>query len=171
MLQDHAFESRVPFDAELVSDLTVLRDEVVRDFWASRLYDAPQELIRFVSKKLTLDNLGNLARKVLAHPHAEVIPKVVPGVLGEAGAENWSLRVLALRREFATYASEEMRRRMEEASSQSFDDLLQRLDRALDGPGGTYLAHEIRDRFPAALIGEFQATSISPRKWASTWRS
>ncbi|HSO66961.1 MAG TPA: UvrD-helicase domain-containing protein, partial [Desulfatirhabdiaceae bacterium] len=39
-----------------------------------------------------------------------------------------------------------------------FDDLIIRLDHALQKPGGNHLAHQIRLRFPAALIDEFQDT-------------
>lgn len=39
-----------------------------------------------------------------------------------------------------------------------FDDLLSRLDRALQGPGGERLAQLIREQFPVALIDEFQDT-------------
>ncbi|WP_075183165.1 exodeoxyribonuclease V subunit beta [Pantoea sp. 1.19] len=39
-----------------------------------------------------------------------------------------------------------------------FDDLLSRLDEALAAPGGEALAQRIRQRFPVALIDEFQDT-------------
>lgn len=39
-----------------------------------------------------------------------------------------------------------------------FDDLLSKLDEALQQPGGTLLADTIRARFPVALIDEFQDT-------------
>ena len=42
-----------------------------------------------------------------------------------------------------------------------FDDLLSRLDRALQGPGGERLAQLIREEFPVALIDEFQ--DVSPQ--------
>ena len=47
---------------------------------------------------------------------------------------------------------------MEEANTQSFDDLLHRLDEALAGPAGAALAERIRGRFHAVLIDEFQDT-------------
>ena len=40
----------------------------------------------------------------------------------------------------------------------SFDDMLQRLDEALQGSGGPALARRIRQQFPVALIDEFQDT-------------
>ena len=51
MLQEHAFESGVPFDAELVTDQAPLRDEVVRDFWAREMHDAPQRSSATCSKR------------------------------------------------------------------------------------------------------------------------
>lgn len=39
-----------------------------------------------------------------------------------------------------------------------FDDMLTRLDQALQGPSGTRLAEVIRQQFPVALIDEFQDT-------------
>jgi exodeoxyribonuclease V beta subunit len=54
----------------------------------------------------------------------------------------------------------EVRRRHEAANTQSFDDLLYRLRDALraDTARGGDLAHQIRERFRAALIDEFQDT-------------
>lgn len=49
---------------------------------------------------------------------------------------------------------EEKRRRAE----MGFDDMLVRLDSALQGPGGERLAALIREQFPVALIDEFQDT-------------
>ncbi len=46
---------------------------------------------------------------------------------------------------------------------QSFDDLLTRLDSALEGPAGERLASRVADSFPAALIDEFQDTD--PVQW------
>ncbi len=49
---------------------------------------------------------------------------------------------------------QEKRRRAE----MGFDDMLQRLDKALGGPAGERLAGLIREQFPVALIDEFQDT-------------
>ncbi len=67
-------------------------------------------------------------------------------------------RLMQLRLDLVDYARGEVRRRMEEANTQSFDDLLHRLDEALAGPAGAALAERIRGRFRAALIDEFQDT-------------
>jgi exodeoxyribonuclease V beta subunit len=52
----------------------------------------------------------------------------------------------------------DVRRRHEAANTQSFDDLLYRLRDGLRGDGGGVLARQIRERFHAALIDEFQDT-------------
>jgi len=46
----------------------------------------------------------------------------------------------------------------QQRSEMGFDDLLTRLDRALQGPRGEQLAATIRRQFPVALIDEFQDT-------------
>jgi exodeoxyribonuclease V beta subunit len=51
------------------------------------------------------------------------------------------------------FAEEQARR-----AQMGFDDLLTRLDAALQGPNGPRLAERIRTQFPVALIDEFQDT-------------
>ena len=53
----------------------------------------------------------------------------------------------------ARFAAEQQRR-----AQMGFDDLLTRLDRALQGDNGARLAERIRSAFPVALIDEFQDT-------------
>ena len=258
MLQDYAFESRVAFDARLLSDQDLLRDEVVRDFWARKVATAPRWFVELlVHEKIGFERLSRLARKVAEGPTLEVVPKRVAAAeldpvlatwrlawrraatlwrdqretilarleepevlhkvpygrsrerfapvldveLGEERpwiAKRWDdLRCLtpavlqqktrtrrttprheffeacaklieaeaaledaarphALRLQLALveYVREELRRRKEQAHVQSFDDLLHRLDEALDRD----LAGRIRAKFGAALIDEFQDT-------------
>jgi exodeoxyribonuclease V beta subunit len=56
------------------------------------------------------------------------------------------------------YARAEARRRKLEGGLVSFDDLLQQMSEALQGPHGEHLAKSIRRKYPAALIDEFQDT-------------
>jgi exodeoxyribonuclease V beta subunit len=67
-------------------------------------------------------------------------------------------RVLALRRGLVDYARDQVLRRRRERGVHSFDDLLHQLGGALAGAGGDALAHAVRERYPAALIDEFQDT-------------
>ncbi len=65
---------------------------------------------------------------------------------------------VGLQAEFFAWALREMKRRKVQRNVLSFEDLLTRLDEALDGEGGEALAVAIRERFKAALVDEFQDT-------------
>lgn len=56
------------------------------------------------------------------------------------------------------YGRQELPRRKAERKAQYFDDLLTRLKAALAGPAGDALATDLRRRYRAALIDEFQDT-------------
>ena len=259
MLQEHAFESGVPFDAQLVTDQAPLRNEVVRDFWARDLHSAPQQFVRYLrQEKVTPASLTRLAQTAVAHPDIPVLPQEVETIaapldawqaaqarvaelwrdrrdeivrkLADSGALKANMyppesirtiwvpqidaslaagvatrfekfdklttealaratkkshatpthaffdacdalsvvdaalenalanRLLRLQLDLVRYARREVPQRNQGANTQSFDDLLQRLDAALAGPGGATLAARIRSRFRAALVDEFQDT-------------
>jgi exodeoxyribonuclease V beta subunit len=163
VLQEHAFESGVPFDTELVGDQRLLVDEIVRDFWTRELYDAPPELVTFLQgKKVTPTTLLPLARTASAHPHMRVLPTRpldLDGALAAGGdPDALQARLRQLEIDLIAYVRVELQRREREANTQSFDDLLQRLDSALHGAGGAELAARLCRRFPVALVDEFQDT-------------
>jgi exodeoxyribonuclease V beta subunit len=64
----------------------------------------------------------------------------------------------ALRAEFFGYAREQLRERKLTRNVISYEDLLTRLEEALNAQGGDELAASIRGRYQAALIDEFQDT-------------
>jgi exodeoxyribonuclease V beta subunit len=66
--------------------------------------------------------------------------------------------VQCLKEELARHVRRELPIRTSERQSQSFDDLLFDLGRALRGPRGRALAAAVRRRHPAALIDEFHDT-------------
>jgi exodeoxyribonuclease V beta subunit len=72
--------------------------------------------------------------------------------------------VLRFKLDLLGYLREELPRRTGRQRQLSFDDLLDRLHAALHGPRGQELARSIRERYPAALIDEFQDTD--PRQLA-----
>jgi len=78
VLQEQAFESSVPFDAELLTDERPLREEVLRDFWVRTLARADD---RFVAHLATIglrpSTLAGLARKVLSDPQLRIVPPTV----------------------------------------------------------------------------------------------
>ena len=283
VLQQHAFESGVGFDVELITDQRPLLEEIVHDFWARQVYPAPLYLVRAIRKsglrpglrqvqgKSGGDLLG-LADRVTARPDMPVLPdraeleagggelgaaleaavaafaaekealrlswetsgaqvrtllhqttalnrtsyrqdrvtgwldgigaylgaagdptdpvplpsplvKLTPAVLEKGTKKNQAppkhgffvdaeRLVLAWQRlqetlgraersielDLVDYARAELPKRKEAAETQSFDDLLHQLDRALAGASRHSLAEAVRGRFRAALIDEFQDT-------------
>jgi exodeoxyribonuclease V beta subunit len=152
MLQEHAFESGVAFDIELLADQRPLIDEIVLDFWVRELHAAPDDLVQHVlAKNGPLASLKQLADLASLHPEIEA--------LGPAAAENDpETRWRRLQIECMAWVRQELQRRKRAAHVQSFDDLLQRLAEALRSDRGPALAARIRQRLPAALIDEFQDT-------------
>jgi exodeoxyribonuclease V beta subunit len=68
---------------------------------------------------------------------------------------------IAFKRQFMAYAREALSTRKIDQRVLFFDDLIQNLDRALQGSGAKLLASRIRERYPAALIDEFQDTDLA----------
>jgi len=66
--------------------------------------------------------------------------------------------LIALRQEAGRYGPAEFERRKMEKNLFAYDDLLQRLQQALQGRSREMLSRQILGRFPAALIDEFQDT-------------
>lgn len=63
-----------------------------------------------------------------------------------------------LQLEFVQFARTELPKRKAQRKIQHFDDLLTRLNDTLSGPNGDALAEDLRRRYQAALIDEFQDT-------------
>ena len=161
VLDEHAFESGSAFDTELIGDERLLIDEVVRDFWTRELFAAPPELVQALSDaKRSPTTLAQLARIAALHPGLSIVPEhpSIDLAAGGAVADTAPARVRQFEIDAVAYAGAELRRRKQERNRQSFNDLLQRLDAALQGGAGAALAAEIRTRMPVALIDEFQDT-------------
>ena len=69
--------------------------------------------------------------------------------------------LIAFKKRLMAYARAELHTRKTDQGICFFDDLIQNLDRALQGRGAKLLANRIRDRYPAALIDEFQDTDMA----------
>jgi exodeoxyribonuclease V beta subunit len=157
VIEEHAFESAAPFDLELITDQTAMLDEVVRDFWARELFGASREFVRHLqdTEKLGPEQLLPLAALAVAHPDLRVLPARDALPPGDADLR---ARALTLRLDLIDYARTELARRKADAGVQFFDDLLQRVDAALAGRNRERFAMQVRARYPAALIDEFQDT-------------
>ncbi len=117
--------------------------------WASIAtedYDIPKELERFRQSVLT-------AKTTKGAPPAHPLFDALDRFFEQALTLRELIFVLALD-EIRQALEQEKRRRGE----MGFDDLLSRFDRALLGPNGEALAQLVRERYPVAMIDEFQDT-------------
>ncbi|MBU0728591.1 MAG: exodeoxyribonuclease V subunit beta [Proteobacteria bacterium] len=118
----------------------------------------------------TVDFFDKFEKFTTGHIEASVKKGHVPPVhpffdvcenLGQARSRLLDLydkRVKHLRRKVIEFIRRELLVRKRQESLYSFDDLLSELSRALAGPSGKSIADNIRKKFPAAMIDEFQDT-------------
>jgi exodeoxyribonuclease V beta subunit len=151
MLHDGALSARMEFDAELVPDLSELRDDVLYDFWQERFADAPRELCeRLRETGMRPQYLRRVLNELTRHPSAAPVPE--PDGTGEVRA------ALELVHDFARVVPERLARAKDRRAVIGFEDLLSRLAAALDGERGRALSLAMRARFGAVLVDEFQDT-------------
>src|SRR5437870_5986775 len=172
VLADRAFESGVPFEAELVTDQSRFLHEVVDDFWRAHFYTDDSIMAGVLRERLTPARLVELLNQLTNNPTLRVSPpsenraalekKITE--LCRAGADPEEFTELAgrfvvsLQAEFCEWARGEFPPRKSDRRVQSFDDMLTRLDEALRGERGKQLRKSLRERFNVALVDEFQDT-------------
>jgi exodeoxyribonuclease V beta subunit len=118
---------------------------------AAGLFDAFR---KFTSSKLTTATKKN--KTTPEHPFFELCEKLT-GLQTDLHRLLDSY-LLALQNKLLFYFKNEFPVRKKKANIYSFDDLLRRLHDALTGSTGRSLARTIGDKYPAALIDEFQDT-------------
>jgi exodeoxyribonuclease V beta subunit len=75
MLNDHAFESGTRFDTTLVTDPKPLFEEVARDFWRLRFYEAKPLLPKLaMAWKRSLEDWVELLERTRSHPDLVILP-------------------------------------------------------------------------------------------------
>src|SRR5881392_1151240 len=172
ILADRAFESGVLFETELVTDQSRFVHEVADDFWRAHFYSDDSIMAGLERERLTPARLVELLVQLTNNPSLRVSPpsenraalekKIAelcraggnPGEIAQL-AERF---IVSLQSEFCEWARKELRRRKTDRRVQSFDDMLTRLDEALRGERGSELRKSLRERFPVALVDEFQDT-------------
>ncbi len=76
VLQEHAFDSGTAFNVEMVADQTALVDEVVRDFVAAHLHEAPEYVLDEIWGSHGYSGLTRFAALVAGQPDLVVAPPV-----------------------------------------------------------------------------------------------
>ena len=75
MLHDQAFESRMLFDTELVTETDDIKQEIIDDFWRTRFYNAPPVLVDYVlTRRISPESFAAELAQHLANPFLDVIP-------------------------------------------------------------------------------------------------
>ncbi|MEY4550739.1 MAG: helicase/exodeoxyribonuclease beta subunit [Pseudomonadota bacterium] len=132
--------------------------------WAGRVsaFFAHDAATQFLALPDCFDRFGSA--KLLAYGGTDLVDHELvlacDRVLVEHGRLRAALDADVLRYKLALldYVQKELPRRSAAQRQLSFDDLLSRLHAALMGPAGPELARSIRERYPTALIDEFQDT-------------
>lgn len=160
VLRDHAFETGAPFESELLLDDSSLKEEVIADFWAKELTNAEPSVVELVAaSKLLPSKCAALADLIGRHPGIRLAGSLESPSpeIGRGNGDGAEI-VRGFRRRLIEFLRSELPRRKASLGVVSFDDLLEQLHTALRGPHGPVLARSLRERFPAALIDEFQDT-------------
>ena len=139
------------------SDVIIARacDEVER--WLAA--DLPPLAFSNDTRKLTPTVLAGKTRKnaeTPTHPVFDACAELADAL--QAQERDFACQRGALRARLLVAAGEALETLKRERREHSYDDLLLDLGRALEGPGGEALATLLRERYPAALVDEFQDT-------------
>ena len=115
----------------------------------------PQGLAKTGLKNHTPDNLADKVKGDGPLPHHPAFDAIAELLAFSTDLPSARADIL---RHASHWVSERLESEKQQRSEMGFDDLLTRLDDAMQGPRGPQLAATIRRQFPAALIDEFQDT-------------
>lgn len=127
---------------------------------AAWLVEEPLRLEGFTNlKKFTQRSIKAGLRKGEVSVESELFDKCqLLEDLNESRIKKYQAAVRSLRLVFYRYLLEELPKRQLEAREWSYDDLLLQLEQALSGQYGSRLVALLQQRFPVALVDEFQDT-------------
>ncbi|MCB1717441.1 MAG: UvrD-helicase domain-containing protein, partial [Candidatus Competibacteraceae bacterium] len=138
------------------------QDKVLMGFRGLDLYladEAPRPVLFDGFERFTTHRLVKSTKKNCNTPqHAFFEACECLWLAAEQLRAQYETELKALRVELLHYADRALAQRKQREQIQSYDDLLLNLHRALQGPRGEELAKQLRERYPAALIDEFQDT-------------
>ena len=170
-LIDHAFLGNREFDSEVIASDDLLWEQALKDWWRRNTYGLDANSWQRLHEAVDgIEKLGDWQRRLRQHPGDRLLPEIeepLADLLREYNPaatdaqardrENRRLRAASLSEAhgFAVSSVREAKRR---SGQLAYQDLLDDLLGALDGPVGRLLAARLRARFPVALIDEFQDT-------------
>lgn len=162
LLQERAFESGVPFDAEPLEDQRMLLEEVAIDFWRLRIYPADLRLGAFaMMENLSAEGLAPLLATRINRPAMTVLPTAANDTLALAEAAMraafdtvsaaWREGEAALRELLATAASWAIG---EMKKPEAANERLASLSRCLADPATLIADYRALDFFTAENVAE-----------------
>ena len=168
-LQDHALLSQQAFDSEILSDDTDLWEAALKDWWRQNAYPLSAAAWSVFARAVpNLNRLLNWHNRLRKHPGDRILPQPRASLaeMLQAYADNddeasqadlaqITAAVLCESRQISTQA---VARQKQERGCLAYQDLLDRLLAALQGPAGEQLAAALRAAYPVAMIDEFQDT-------------
>ncbi len=119
--------------------------------WADGAALAADKLEHFGLAKLTAKTAKAKQGQTPDHPVFDQLQQLVDYLAGKPPVQPVQLHA-------ARWIQQRFARSRERAATLGFNDMLLRLDEALQGDGGEHLAATIRRQYPVALIDEFQDT-------------
>ncbi|MDO9410099.1 UvrD-helicase domain-containing protein [Patulibacter sp.] len=146
------FVGDVERGSRFTDDVRDLVDQVVGDLYVRRFHERRDDDPDGDWPPVDHAQAHAIATAAIRNPGADVVPD--PAV-----AEP----VAAMRARLAARARDELDRRKRDAAVMTYDDLLVRLDDALQGPAGKGVAARLRERYEVVLVDEFQDTD--PVQW------
>ncbi|MES9903346.1 MAG: UvrD-helicase domain-containing protein, partial [Sedimenticola sp.] len=88
VLQENAFESGMPFDVDLITDESLLRQGILRDFWRSSLAQLDrEETVWLLGEWATPDKLLKELHDALSHTELQIVPDVSRAAVEQAWNE------------------------------------------------------------------------------------
>ncbi|MFZ3183896.1 MAG: UvrD-helicase domain-containing protein [Pseudomonas sp.] len=121
---------------------------------SAALFEAPDALVKFGSAALL--KATKKGQDAPTHAIAEALDSLSAAL--ELALPEGAERLIALQVRLLDQLNIDLPARKAAQRLLAFDDLLNRLNEALHGPVGTDLAATLRNRYPLALIDEFQDT-------------
>jgi len=170
-LQDHALLSNRRFESEVIDSDVEYWNRALKDWWRSTTYRLERRELELLDQALGgPGGFTNLLHKVRRHPNDRMLPEV-SGSLAQLLRERRDidstdddfdpvlrqLRASSLREALAFAIPRVAEAKLAHAEL-SYQDQLDQLLEALRGPAGEQLAQRLRQRFPVAMIDEFQDT-------------
>ncbi len=153
VLHDHAFGTRTRFGSELVADLGELEEDVLHDFFRREFSDGKTGLAQNMQANgITPGVLQSVFGGARKHSGARTIPDP------ETMTDGTLRAVVEVEHRYLAWGKAELDARKERRGVLGFDDLLEHVGRALEGPGQEALVASLVGRFKAALVDEFQDT-------------